>query len=418
MSSFAARAERISVMRDPEITVDPETGVKRKRYGYGSGGAGVYIFRLILDEVYDFLGRFVAYPSDFARIAHALWIIHAHLMEFWESTPRLAFLSPEPSSGKTRCLEVTELLVPRPVEAVNVTTAYLFRKISDEDGPPTILYDEADTVFGPKAKANEEIRGLINAGHRRGAVAGRCVVKGNQVSTEELPAYCAVCIAGLGDLPETILTRSVIVPMRRRRRDEEVEPYRRRIHAPEGEKLRDRIAAWAKKNAGRFGGYVPQMPDGVTDRNADVWEPLLAVADIVGGEWPAKARVSCVSLVSASVGTQRESLRMRLLSDIRDVWEERKKSGYTYWNNFSTKLLIEKLVAIPESPWGDINGKQISDLMLARLLRDFSIKSKQVRVAGDTTLKGYSHEDFVDAWERYLSPLPASVPPEGETGET
>ena len=172
----------------------------------------------LLSNVYTFTGHFIAYPSDHAHIAHVLWIAHTHLMDAWESTPRLAFLSPEPSSGKTRALEISELLVPNPVEAINVTPAYLFRKVGDEEkGPPTILYDEIDTVFGPKAKENEEIRGLLNAGHRRGAVAGRCVVHGKKVETEEIPAYCAVALAGLGWLPDTILTRSVIIRMRRPR---------------------------------------------------------------------------------------------------------------------------------------------------------------------------------------------------------
>jgi hypothetical protein len=124
-------------------------------------------------------------------------------MDCWESTPRIAFLSPEPSSGKSRALEVTEPLVPRPVHSVNTSPAYLFRKVSDSAGPPTILYDEIDTVFGPKAKDNEDIRGMLNAGHRKGATAGRCVVRGKEVFTEELPAYCAVALAGLDDLPDT-----------------------------------------------------------------------------------------------------------------------------------------------------------------------------------------------------------------------
>src|SRR5665213_2331469 len=128
-------------------------------------------------------------------------------MDLRESTPRLAFLSPEPGSGKSRALEVTELLVPRPIHSVNTTPAYLFRKVSDPAGPPTLLYDEIDTLFGPKAKDNEDIRGMLNAGHRRGATSGRCVVKGKQIETEELPAYCAVALAGIGDLPSTLLSR-------------------------------------------------------------------------------------------------------------------------------------------------------------------------------------------------------------------
>ena len=125
----------------------------------------------------DFLHRFVSYPSEHAHIAHALWCVHTHLMDRWEFTPRLAFLSAEPASGKTRALEITELLVPNPVVAVNVSPAYLFRKVGSEQGV-TLLYDEIDTVFGPKARENEELRGLLNAGHRKGAVAGRCVVRG------------------------------------------------------------------------------------------------------------------------------------------------------------------------------------------------------------------------------------------------
>ena len=168
----------------------------------------------MLKAGYNFLGRFVAYPSDHARIAHTLWIAHTHLMAQWESTPRIAFLSPEPASGKTRALEITELLVPNPVVAVNVSPAYLFRKVGNsEDGVATILFDEIDTVFGPKAKENEEIRGLLNAGHRRGGTAGRCVAHGSAIVTEEIQAYAAVALAGLGWLPDNLLSRCIITRM-------------------------------------------------------------------------------------------------------------------------------------------------------------------------------------------------------------
>ncbi len=118
-------------------------------------------------------------------------------MDAWESTPRLAFLSPEPGSGKTRALEISETLVPRPIETVNATSAAIFRKVSDPEGSPTLLWDEIDTLFGPRAKENEDIRGLLNAGHRKGASALRCVIRGKEISVEAMPAYCAVAIAGL-----------------------------------------------------------------------------------------------------------------------------------------------------------------------------------------------------------------------------
>jgi hypothetical protein len=361
----------------------------------------------LLSDVEAFLRRFVAHPSEAALVGHVLWIAHTHVMDAWESTPRIAFLSPEPGSGKTRALEITELLVPRPVVAVNVTPAYLFRKVADEAGKPTVLFDEIDTVFGPQARDNEEIRGLLNAGHRRGAVAGRCVIRGKNVETEELPAYCAVAMAGLGDLPDTILTRSVIVRMRRRAPGEHVEPYRRRLFEKEGEVLRDRLAGWAHIHQDVLSTSWPDMPGGIHDRDADVWEPLLAVADAAGGDWPQRARVSGVSLVSLSKEST-PSLGIRLLHDLHTV--------FGVGDVLSTKTILDLLLAVPESPWGDLKGKPLNDSGLAHRLREYGVKSKQVRIGGWTG-KGYVRADLLDAWERYLPP-PHNRAETDETSET
>jgi hypothetical protein len=131
-------------------------------------------------------------------------------------------------------------------------------------------------VFGPKAKENEEIRALLNAGHRRGAMTGRCVARGNVFTVEEIPAYSAVALAGLGWLPDTILSRSIIIRMRRRHAGEHIESYRHRVHSHEGHQLRDALAAWAAGVVDELGRVYPVMPEGVEDRDADVWEPLLA----------------------------------------------------------------------------------------------------------------------------------------------
>jgi hypothetical protein len=354
----------------------------------------------LLEEVHAFVARFVAYPSEEAHIAHTLWIAHAHLMNAWDSTPRLSFLSPEPGSGKTRALEITETLVPRPVEAINATPAYLFRKISDPDGAPTILYDEIDTVFGPKAKDHEETRGILNAGHRRGAVAGRCVVRGKAIFTEELTAYCAVALAGLGNLPDSLLSRAIIVRMRRRAPGEVVEPYRHRDHSPEGNALRERLAAWAATIEGAAGGMRPEMPQGVTDRNADVWEALLAVADVAGGSWPKRARSAAAALVElAKVSTP--SLGVRLLADLRTAFKDS--------DVLSTEAIIGYLTKLDESPWADLRGKPLDARRLANYLRPYGVSSKQVRVSPTVTLKGYTREALSDPWARYLGTPDAPI---------
>jgi hypothetical protein len=349
----------------------------------------------LLDNTRDFLARFVAYPSPHALTAHVLWIAHTWFMDRWDSTPRIAFLSPEPGSGKSRSLEVTEPLVPRPVHAVNTTPAYLFRKVSDEAGPPTILYDEIDTVFGPKAKDNEDIRGMLNAGHRKGATAGRCVMRGKIVETEELPAYCAVAFAGLNDLPDTIMSRCVPIRMRRRAADEQVEPWRPRLTRAAADKLRDQLAAWAHLNAECI--EWPDMPPEVSDRDADVWEALLAVAYLAGGHWPQSARDAAVTLVTQS--RQRPpSIGVLLLRDVRTVFDE---SGYEV---LRSEQLIAALTAMPEAPWQTIRkgGNPIDQRSLAQRLGKYDIASKTQR-AGGAVVRGYAREQFTDAWKRYVT---------------
>lgn len=359
-----------------------------------------------LDEVLAYLRRFVAYPTEHAAVAHALWVVHTHLMDAWESTPRIAFLSPEPGSGKSRALEACELLVPNPVNAVNVSVAYLFRKVGDEAGRPTILYDEVDTVF-TKAGDNEDIRGLLNAGHRKHSVVGRCVVYGKRIETEETPAYCAVALAGLGDMPDTILTRSVVVRMRRRALYERVEPYRRRDVELEANALRDRVSDWAAAVFDEVAAARPPFPEGVADRDADVWEALLAVADAAGGEWPKRARRASSAMVSASKnGTP--SLGVRLLADLRQVFGDA--------DRMSSDGMLKALHAIEEAPWCDLRGKPLDARGLAQRLKPYGIASKQVRI-GLATLKGYERADLVDAWLRYLS-LPPLASETSETSET
>ena len=211
-----------------------------------------------LNAIKAFLSRFIIYPSEHELIAHTAWIVHTHLMDEWDTTPRLAFLSSEPASGKSRALEVTAQLVPRAIEPVNASPAYLFRRTASTEGRPTILHDEIDTVFGPKAKDNEDVRGFINAGYRKHSKYGRCVGnKSGQFTTEDIPAFCAVAVAGLGNLPDTILSRSVIVRMKRRAPHEAIEPFRVSKFEAEASAIRQHIEQWASQHKDLLANMKP-----------------------------------------------------------------------------------------------------------------------------------------------------------------
>ncbi|WP_432158626.1 DUF3631 domain-containing protein [Streptomyces sp. bgisy153] len=357
----------------------------------------------LLNEVEAFHRRFNVFPTEAAYVAVTLWDAHAHLIDAFDGTARLAFLSPEPGSGKSRALEIVETLTPRAATTVNASANALFRLVEAEEGKPTLLFDEIDTVFGPKAGGNEEVRGFLNSGYRRGAKSLRCVGDGSNQTAAWFASFCAVAMAGLGSLPDTILTRSVIIRMRKRAPNETVEPYRRRVHEKQGHALRDRLAEWAATVHDQVAEAWPAMPEGVTDRPADVWEPLLAVADAAGGHWPDRARAACVELIKAASDEGNEaSLGVRLLTDLRD-------KVFCGADRMPTAVILEMLLALDDAPWGDVDDKPLNARMLSKLLGQYvtpankPIKPRGIRTPSGFP-KGYYAEDLTDAWTRYCPP--------------
>ncbi|RLV68826.1 DNA primase [Streptomyces sp. CBMAI 2042] len=358
----------------------------------------------LLDELEAFHRRFNVFPTESAYVAVALWDAHAHLIDCFETTPRIAFLSPEPGSGKSRALEIVELLTPRPMSTVSASANALYRLVDSAEGLPTVLFDEVDTIFGPKAGADEALRGFLNAGYRRIGGALRCVGDGSNQNAQVFGSYCAVAMAGLGSLPDTVLTRSVIIRMRKRAPNEKVESYRQRIHEKQGHALRDRIAKWADTVRDRVANAWPDMPEGVTDRPADVWEPLLAVADAAGGTWPARARAACLDLINAGQDNDEASLGVRLLTDLRDT-------VFCGADRVPTAVILEILLRMDDAPWGDLDDKPLNSRTLAKLLGQYAtpaikpIKPRGIRTPSGTP-KGYYAEDLMDAWTRYCPPPP------------
>lgn len=346
----------------------------------------------ILDDLDATFARYVAFPSDSHRHAVTVWTAHTWVVDAFDSTPRLAVLSPEKGSGKTRVLEVIELHVPGAMFTVNVSSAAMFRVVASDDAT-TMLLDEADTYLGLRvAKEHEDIRGLVNAGHRRGAKAMRAVVAGANVRVEEYPCFAPVALAGIGDLPDTIMDRSVIVPMRRRTTSEHVEPFRFRRAERDADHLAGRLEEWAGWAVQRLEDREPEMPTGITDRPADVWEPLVIIGDEAGEVWSQRIRDAAMQL-NAERAQRDPSLGIQLLADIRTVFSDR--------DRMTTEDLIEALVDLESAPWGDLRGKPIDARGIARRVRKYDVRPGDHRF-GDATKKGYLREDFYDAWQRYL----------------
>lgn len=357
----------------------------------------------MLADLFAFVRRFVSLSLSQARVV-VLWIAHTHTIDAADATPYLAITSAEKQSGKTRLLEVGELLVAGAWLTGKVSAAVLIRKIDSEQ--PALLLDESDAAFAGEKEYAEALRGVLNTGHRRGGKASCCVGQGTKITFKDFSTFCPKAIAGIGNLPDTVADRSIPIRLKRAARGEHVERFRRRDVEAESAGLRGRLEAWSAVTVENLRAARPVLPDALTDRQQDGAEPLLAIADLAGGEWPETARLALIELCGEAQADD-QSIGVRLLADIRGIFQSRDV------DRIPSAELAAALAEIETSPWGEWGkaGKPLTAAKLARLLARFVITPHSVRV-DDKTPKGYELHDFRDAFERYLLSTDAfSSPP-------
>jgi hypothetical protein len=351
----------------------------------------------ILDQLRDALTRYVILPTPEAITAVALWIAATHAQAAWACAPRLVIRAPEKRCGKSRLLDIVEGTCHNPLITVNASPAAVYRAIGT-DNPPTLLIDEADTIFGGKnAEANEDLRGLLNAGHQRNRPALRYDAATRTV--ERIPTFAMAALAGIGVMPDTIEDRAAVIRMRRRAPGEKVAPYRHRRDRPALAGIAASLTGWLTAHLPNLEKAEPVMP--LEDRAADTWEPLIAIADLAGGDWPELARRAAVELTSERDATASVSDRIRLLTDIR--------AAFAGAEALPTTALITRLRSDPESPWCE-PAPGITPKRLAALLAEYDIRSTPIRFGEPIgQVRGYYRADFTDAWARYCAP-PAADP--------
>lgn len=354
---------------------------------------------VVLDDVAAFIARYVAFPTEHALTAVTLWAAHTHAVGCFYVTPRLVLDSAEPGSGKTRVLELLNLLCRHPEMTISASTAALFRLISQH--PHTILFDEVDAIFNPKTGGNfEDLRALLNAGYKRGATIARCVGDAKSMAVQRYAVFSPVALAGLaGNMPATILTRAVTIHMRRRAPGEHVEPFEEQDAETEAAPIREALAEWIADAAHLLTGARPVMPAGVVDRAAEVWRALLAIADAAGADWPTAGRAACEHFVLTTATAP--TFGTRLLADLRTLCGDR--------DRMSTVDILAALTGLDEAPWADLGGKPLDARRLARELGRYGVTPTTFKDADDRPTKGYTtypttgNVGLTDAWSRYLT---------------
>jgi Protein of unknown function (DUF3631) len=343
----------------------------------------------VFTEARGFLGRFVSFPSPAALDLATLWAAHTHATGsdgklIFDSSPRLAFLSDQPGSGKSRALEITASLSRKAALVADVTGPAMHALIS---AGHALFIDELDLILGAGDSA-KPIRACVNAGYRRSGQVAR--------NKGMASVFAPVALAGLATVftrnPLLAPTRSraIVITMRPNAGAAELDCWRERLHAPAAASLATALSGWARASTVALCTTYPELPEGCTDRLADLWEPLITLADVAGGDWPARARDAFAELGAGSASSEPSTPPgLRLLADIRAVWPAGE-------SRISTADLVGALLAAPGLPWSAAwKDPAAIPRELAALLAPYGVAPRKLRVApGASPVQGYCLADL------------------------
>jgi hypothetical protein len=339
--------------------------------------------------------------------AAALWCVATHTFDSFFIFPRLAVLSATPRCGKTTLRDVVAGLVSRPLSVDNIFAAALFRTI--EAARPTLLLDEGDTYL----RDNEDLRGILNSGHRKDGRVIRCV--GDDHEPRQFSTWAPMLLALIGKPAATVYDRSVVISLRRKKPSEVVEQFRPKARQ-ELHVLAQRAARWTRDHAAKLVEAEPAPLTVLNDRANDNWQSLLAIADLAGGNWPRRARKAAEDMAENIAIDAASNIEM-LIADVRWIFDRKPEERhgktiveYGPVDKMSSDDLVGHLANIEGHPWAEWKaGKPITQAALARQLGEFKILSGTIRLDGRRTLKGYKRKDFDEVFERY--PTRQSVTP-------
>ena len=349
-------------------------------------------------EVKSYIRQYLILPPGAASVL-AAWIIATWAVTVFDIICYLLVLSATRECGKTRVLEVIEFLSRKAFSTISSSPATIYRIIEKEQ--PTFLMDEAESLSKMSDHSGALIE-ILNGGYERGKVVPRCEGDKNEVRYFNVFGFKA--LASTRRLWDTIEGRSIIIKMQRKSKSDTVKRFRRRTARKEARVIARRISRWAQDNMLAIESAEPDLPVFLGDREQDVWECLLAVAVVIGGDTYSKLVEAAKSL---RLEDEDNSTRIQVVKDLNAIFGTKDK--------MFSEAICEELGAMEDRRWPEYrNGKRITQNQLARLLKDFqtpnglSLKPMSIRI-GTEGKKGYKLAWFTKVFDTY-APDPPSKP--------
>jgi hypothetical protein len=351
---------------------------------------------VLLAEIAAFYEKFCWLPACTADVL-AVWSLQTWCYELFDFAAIVAVWSPEHECGKGRVLDVTEKLVRRAFRTSNTSAAVLYHVISK--GNLTVLVDELDSVSDEQRAA---ICNILKGGFQSNGTAHRMTERNGEQVEVEFSTYCPKMIATitLDKLDKATRSRTIGIRMKRKPRSQKVAKFRR----VDATILQRKCMRWAQDNAEAIKAVPPMDVDEcATDRQEDVWEPLIAIARVAGGDWEKRIRLAAQHLAAGGSDGASETVAHQLLAAFQSYFSER-------GDRTDTKTIIAELNE--SGDFADVNfGRGLTPHYVARLLKPYGIEPRVHKMNDGKTARGYSRDDCEQAFTTYLSDAPPKGAP-------
>jgi hypothetical protein len=313
-----------------------------------------------VEKIHDYIGSYLVLPAKYREAyldVMTMWVLHTYSYKTSGVSPYLNVIAPTKGSGKTTVLEILSTLAHNPSSIEVGPTAPVVRLYASQGH--TLFLDEIDTLASDKTFV-----GVMNSGYKSGGSVTRVARSKGDDTTVKSSTFCPKAIAGIAEegnlpLPAATLDRCINIRIFRAKPGELTKRFRVDIMKEDAEviAMRDWMTMWSVSKYRDIRDMFVQGPQLSSSRAEQIWEPLITIAGVIGGDWADRLRAAALLLDGATdtetetnsamvedvatviraymEATDAESIRADDLASLRDVVVGRK---------LSAKLAVDKMV--------------------------------------------------------------------------
>lgn len=351
-----------------------------------------------IKAIEHFISKYATLANDYYTLPLALWVAATHTWPTFDTFPYLVITAYVKRAGKTRLMEILSMVAANGKPFSADSTASMFRSLHEDKA--TMFLDEAEKLN----QENHPAREFLNKGYKRGQTIPRFI--GGEVV--DFDCYCPKCFVLIGDVYDTLRDRSIVVTMRRRTPVESAhgDKFRRSLVEPEADIIRSEVHTAVVGRQGEIEAAYAELPtlDFLNDRDEELWTPLFTMCRVLCPERMAELTRAAVDIATEKTATRRN---FRELLDVEEQKADDAEAQILLLRDMlvltdgakhiTSAEVVEKLKAIPTSPWRKFRGAGLSMNDVAALLDALNVRPKAIRVKSGKDTKGAIQRGYLRA---------------------